>query len=131
MPVRHRTLTLTILWVALIACSPMNLPPADLVIINGKEPESLDPAIISGQADGRIVSSLFEGLARYNAKTAIPEPGLAESWEISPDGRVYRFRLRPNLQWSDGSPVGGPGSRLLMATHSRTSDCLQIRRYPI
>jgi len=83
----------------------MTLPPADLVIINGKEPESLDPAIISGQADGRIVSSLFEGLARYNARTATPEPGLAESWEISPDGRVYRFRLRPHLQWSDGSPL--------------------------
>jgi oligopeptide transport system substrate-binding protein len=83
----------------------MALPPADLVIINGKEPESLDPAIISGQADGRIVSSLFEGLTRYNAKTGTAEPGLAESWEISPDGRVYHFRLRPNLQWSDGSPL--------------------------
>ena len=105
MPVRHWAHTLIILWLALIACTPMTLPPADLVIINGKEPESLDPAIISGQADGRIVTSLFEGLVRYNSRTGKPEPGLAESWEISPDGRIYRFRLRPNLRWSDGNPL--------------------------
>lgn len=104
MLVSHRVL-MPILWIALIACRPMSLPPADLVIINGKEPESLDPVIINGQADGRIVSSLFEGLTRYNAKTGRPEPGLAESWEISPDGKVYRFRLRSNLSWSDGSPL--------------------------
>ena len=34
---------------------------ADLVVLNGAEPESLDPAIITGQPEGRIVLSLFEG----------------------------------------------------------------------
>ena len=88
-----------------IACQPYTLAPADLVIINGKEPESLDPVIINGQADGRIVSALFEGLARYNAKTGLPEPSLAESWEVDSTGTHYRFFLRPNLQWSDGQPL--------------------------
>lgn len=31
-------------------------------------------------------------------------PGLAESWEISPDGLVYTFHLRDGLRWSDGEP---------------------------
>ena len=88
-----------------MGCSPLTLAPADLVIINGKEPESLDPIIINGQADGRIVSALFEGLARYNTKTGTPEPGLASSWEISADGKEYQFHLRPDLQWSDGEPI--------------------------
>ncbi|MBI3416418.1 MAG: peptide ABC transporter substrate-binding protein [Verrucomicrobia bacterium] len=79
--------------------------PADLVIINGPEPESLDPAIQTGQADGRVVGSLFEGLTRYNSVTANPEPGLAERWEISPDNRTYTFFLRTNAAWSTGEPI--------------------------
>jgi oligopeptide transport system substrate-binding protein len=79
--------------------------PADLVIINGAEPESLDPAIITGQPDGRVVGALFDGLTRFNPKTATPEPALAERWDISGDGRVYTFHLRPNLVWSTGEPI--------------------------
>ena len=34
-----------------------------------------------------------------------PIPGLAEKWEISPDHKTYTFYLRPNLKFSDGSPL--------------------------
>ena len=61
-------------------------PPADLTIINNAEPETLDPAILTGQPEFRIVIGLFEGLTRLDPQTARPIPGLAESWEISPDG---------------------------------------------
>src|ERR1700690_3661805 len=80
-------------------------PPADLTIINGGEPESLDPAIITGQVDMRIAIGLFEGLTRLDPKTARAIPGLAERWEISPDGRIYTFNLRTNLVWSTGEPI--------------------------
>jgi oligopeptide transport system substrate-binding protein len=79
--------------------------PADLRIINGKEPESLDPATVIGQADGRVVQSVFEGLTRYNPTNATPEPGLARAWEISPDGKSYTFFLRTNAQWSTGGAI--------------------------
>lgn len=85
------------------ACSRQK--PADLVIINGKEPESLDPAIFTAQADGRIVQTIFEGLTRYNEKDASGEPGLAERWDISDDGRVYTFHMRPNAKWSTGERI--------------------------
>lgn len=101
---RAQTLALAALSMAASACGPMSLPPADLVIINGKEPESLDPVIINGQADGRIVSSLFEGLTRRNG-AGKPEPGLAKRWSIREDGREYRFYLREGLHWSDGSAL--------------------------
>jgi len=55
-------------------------PSADITILNGAEPESLDPAIITGQPDGRVVQGLFEGLTRLDPKTAHPIPGLAGSW---------------------------------------------------
>ena len=80
-------------------------PPADVTIINYSEPQSLDPAIISAQPDMRIVSGMFEGLTRADPKTGSAIPGLAERWEISPDGRTYTFHLRTNLVWSTGEPI--------------------------
>lgn len=78
---------------------------AELVIANSVEPESLDPILITGQADARIVECLFEGLVRLNAKTGTPEPGLATHWKISDDMMTYTFFLRKNVHWSDGKPL--------------------------
>lgn len=103
----RRTLALSgftsLLLLILLGCG--RLDPADLVIINGQEPESLDPALITGQADGRAVSAIFEGLTRFNERSAEPEPGLAHSWQISEDGRTYTFQLRTNAVWSTGEPI--------------------------
>jgi oligopeptide transport system substrate-binding protein len=80
-------------------------PPADLTIINGAEPESLDPAIIVSQPDMRIVLGMFEGLTRLDPKTGRAVPGLAERWDVSQDGKIYTFHLRTNLMWSTGGPI--------------------------
>ncbi len=85
------------------ACFP-SAPRADLVILNGAEPESLDPAVITGQLEGRIVSALFEGLAARDPAGRVI-PGVAEQWDISPDGKTYLFHLRSDARWSDGRPV--------------------------
>lgn len=77
---------------------------ADLVFLNGAEPETLDPAIITGQPEGRIVNALFEGLCAYD-ENGQPSPGVAESWEISPDGKTYIFHIRPTAKWSNGIPL--------------------------
>jgi oligopeptide transport system substrate-binding protein len=79
--------------------------PADVTIINYSEPQSLDPAIVAAQPDMRIVSGMFEGLTRVDPQTGRAIPGLAERWEISPDGRIYTFHLRTNLLWSTGEPI--------------------------
>jgi oligopeptide transport system substrate-binding protein len=97
-------LTIACALVFVSGCS-RNEPRADLVIINGIEPETLDPALIQGVAEMRITSALFEGLTRLNPKTALPEPGLAARWEMSPDGLTYTFHLRSNLVWSTGEPI--------------------------
>ncbi len=85
------------------ACSPVQ-KRADLVFLNGAEPESIDPAVITGQLDGRVAYALFEGLMAYGPD-GVPQPGVAETYEISPDGLVYTFHLRPNASWSNGKPV--------------------------
>jgi oligopeptide transport system substrate-binding protein len=80
-------------------------PPADLVIVNGNEPESLDPAIVTGISEMRITKALFEGLLRLDPKTVEPVSGLAERWVISPDGKTYDFYLRTNATWSTGERI--------------------------
>ena len=80
-------------------------PPADLVLVNGAEPDSLDPAIISTQTEMRVVKALFEGLTRLEGTNATPEPAIAHRWDISPDGTVYTFHLRTNAVWSTGQPI--------------------------
>jgi oligopeptide transport system substrate-binding protein len=76
---------------------------ADFTFINGAEPESLDPAVVTGQPEERLCMALFEGLTSRNGHGEI-EPGMAERWEISPDGKTYTFHLR-EAHWSNGDPV--------------------------
>jgi peptide/nickel transport system substrate-binding protein len=54
------------------------------------------PALLPG-------TKIFESLLTYDFNLA-PQPMLAESWTISPDGRKYTFKLRRNVKWHDGKP---------------------------
>lgn len=51
-----------------------------------------------------IRSTVFEALVFTNPNTLGADPRLATSWETSPDGRAVTFKLRPNVQWHDGTP---------------------------
>ena len=101
-PIPATALALTCLC-AFSSCAPP-AKRAELVFLNGAEPESLDPAVITGQPEGRIVYALFEGLLNLDAAARI-KPGVAERWDISPDKRTYTFHLRANAKWSNGEPV--------------------------
>ena len=78
---------------------------ADFRLVNGTEPKSLDPDRSTGEPEGRIIQALFEGLTRLDPRSLEPVPGVAESWEITPDGKTYTFHLRPGARWSDGHPI--------------------------
>ncbi|MCC6233896.1 MAG: hypothetical protein IT580_14725, partial [Verrucomicrobiales bacterium] len=116
-PRRHRThegrrngwLSLALiasLWVLALfapACRP--LPRADIVVLNGAEPSSLDPLLVTGIEELRAVLPLFEGLTRPDPTHGRAIPGIAQSWTLSPDGRTYLFQLRTNASWSTGQPI--------------------------
>ncbi len=71
---------------------------------NGTEVETLDPHKVTGVPENRIQRDLFEGLL-IDAADGSAVPGVAESWDISEDGTVYTFHLRPEALWSNGDPV--------------------------
>ena len=83
------------------------VPPAGNVLryINGPEPETLDPQLSEGQPEARIFTAIYDGLVEYGPKDMQPVPGLAKSWEISPNVDEFLFHLRDNAKWSDGKPI--------------------------
>ena len=91
------------LGMALSGCG-RGLDRAELVFINGAEPELLDPALITAQATSRVAYALFEGLVIFDQEAKV-QPGVAMGWEVSNGGRAYTFHLRPNACWSNGEPV--------------------------
>jgi oligopeptide transport system substrate-binding protein len=77
---------------------------AELKRGNGPDPDSLDPHKARSMEAMVVLRDLFEGLTRLD-KNAAPIPGSAESWTVSDDGKVFTFKLRPNLHWSNGDAL--------------------------
>lgn len=75
-----------------------------LYLNNTDEPTSLHPALGFNSISWEVANNLFEGLVRLDAQS-VPQPGVAERWDISPDGLVYTFHLRKQAKWSDGSAL--------------------------
>lgn len=68
-------------------------------------PIELDPLVARRlPRDPDPTRLLFRGLVQVDARGQ-PSPDLAERWEVSSEGRVYRFSLRPGLRWDDGEPI--------------------------
>lgn len=70
---------------------------------NGSEPATLDPQLSTGTWEDRIQSDMLVGLSQSDPEGK-PIPGMAERWDISPDGLTWTFHLREAV-WSDGVPV--------------------------
>ncbi len=72
---------------------------------NFGEPRVLDPALAEGIPESNVLYGLYEGLVRADGTDLHATPGVATSWDISPDQMTYTFHLRPDAQWSNGVPL--------------------------
>ena len=80
------------------ACGEIKGSDAGIVFPIDKDPEYLDPQIISYEGSKNIIANCFEGLVALDPQGEIV-PGCAESWSISADGLTYTFRLRQDCKW--------------------------------
>ncbi len=67
------------------------------------EPPGLMMGLVQNGPTQMVAGNIYEGLLRYSAKLE-PQPGLAESWTVSEDGKVYSFKLKKGVTWHDGKP---------------------------
>ncbi|MEX4009588.1 ABC transporter substrate-binding protein [Neoaquamicrobium sediminum] len=75
----------------------------DIVIGMVLEPPHLDPTAGAAAAIKEVgYANIFEGITRIGPDGAV-QPGLAESWEISDDGKVYTFKLHTGVKFHDGA----------------------------
>ena len=102
---------LSLLLIIVSSCSD-SVSPVDAALENqilhfgnGSEPQGLDPHIVTGVPEHHLLISLCEGLTIANPKGGENLPGVAESWDISEDGKTYTFFLNQNAKWSNGDPV--------------------------
>ncbi|HEX3159980.1 MAG TPA: ABC transporter substrate-binding protein [Gemmatimonadaceae bacterium] len=118
---RSRFGRVLLLVLAAAGCRGGDATPARNTLIDSRDtydPRSLDPALSTDVPTGRAVAYVFDGLTRFTPDASL-EPGLAERWEVSPDGRVYTFHLRPGVTFHDGEALT---ARHVTASFARVLD---------
>jgi len=90
--------------ISLSACRPVRSQLTNRLIV----PTPSGPSTFNyplNQSAYSVFGYMYEGLLNENGLTSKLEPGLAESWEVSKDGKKIVFTLREGLKWSDGEAM--------------------------
>jgi len=92
---------------AALVCGPQPLHAAEGELVAAFAPTELvlDPVHSYKTQELQLATAIYEGLVTYHPVSLKPMPALARTWEISDDGRVYRFVLRENGRYSNGDAV--------------------------
>lgn len=89
-----------------VACGQVpQKAPGELAWAIRYDPRTFDPAKVDDQVSEEVRYLTGGVLIRLNRQTQQPQAELADSWKVSPDGRVISFHLRAGLRFSDGSPL--------------------------
>ncbi len=83
---------------------PASATGGQIVLSGSSEPLTLNPAFTPVSTTIYYSQLLFDGLTRPDDNLR-PAPSLAESWEISPDGLNYTFKLRKGVKFHDGKEL--------------------------
>lgn len=67
------------------------------------EPPTLASYVSTSGPVGQVATKVFDGLLEYDFELK-PQPSLAESWQVSPDGLAVTFKLRDGVKFHDGKP---------------------------
>ncbi|XMB87006.1 peptide ABC transporter substrate-binding protein [Mycoplasmatota bacterium WC44] len=96
-----------LLTITVVGCGEKDkeTPPPEETELNwniGADPKTLDPSLNGASDGGNVINNTFEGLVREKDGEVLP--GIAETWDISEDGKTITFHLRES-KWSNGDPL--------------------------
>ncbi|MFD0051487.1 ABC transporter substrate-binding protein [Actinomycetes bacterium NPDC127524] len=104
---RYNLLFFLALFLLLSACSSSSsstgndVAESTLIYGRGGDAVSLDPAVVVDGESFIVTKQIFENLVQYGKDNTKIEPGLAQSWDVSPDGLRYTFHLRDGIKFHD------------------------------
>lgn len=106
----NRSFFVLILLSLLLPPSPSHsllIPPHDpegiLRFSLGGEVSVINPILSTDNVSSAVEGVIFSGLITFNENLE-PVPDLAESWQVSKDGKIWTFKLRKDVKWHDGVP---------------------------
>ncbi|HMG53675.1 MAG TPA: ABC transporter substrate-binding protein, partial [Kofleriaceae bacterium] len=79
--------------------------PGALIVAQARDANGLDLARVVDSESIEVGEIVFEGLTRWQRGTTVIEPGLATSWQVSPDRLRWTFALRPGVVFHDSTPL--------------------------
>lgn len=89
----------------LVSMQAARAAESTLVVLIPSDVANLDPAFCMDNVEWRQTYVAYDRLVQYDGKSTTVKPMLAGSWDISPDGKVYTFRLRRDVKFWDGTPL--------------------------
>lgn len=100
-----------------------------LVVAASADPGQLNTAITTAGGTHYVADHLYNGLVGLDDELN-PIPELAASWQVSEGGKVYTFKLQPNVKWHDGVPFTSEDVKFtfeqaLLKYHARTKSGLE------
>jgi len=95
---------------------------ATLIEARVKDAIVMDPAQATDGMSLNLSQEILKGLVDFKLGTFDVRPAIAKSWTVSPDARVWTFRLRPGLKFSDGTPIDAAAVKFNFDRWRLTSD---------
>src|SRR5437899_4845749 len=112
-------LTVAAASLAVIAAFTPIQPAAGQIPVSGghfrralsSDPANLDPALTNTSRAIAVKMAIFDSLLRQNPKTLAIEPGAAEAWSVSGDGKILTFRLHRGIRFHHGREMTSDDAR--------------------
>jgi peptide/nickel transport system substrate-binding protein len=100
-----------------------------LVVATGNDPGQFNPGITTAGGTHLVTGNIYNGLLFLDEQFN-PQPDLAASWTVAPDGRSYTFTLASGVTWHDGRPFSSADVKftfedVLLKYHARTKAGLE------
>lgn len=90
----------------IVTPTPTPLPDgSEIVTASLADIHTLNPILSNDGASTTAISQMFLSLLTLDAQSGAIMPLVAQDWSVSEDGLTYLFTLRPNMTWSDGTPL--------------------------
>ena len=105
-PIRLCALALMVTFVTVcLYAQDTDFPQTEFAISITPNTPDLRPHRAYNADEAQILTAVYEGLFVYDPFSMDPEPAIAESWSVSPDGLEWVFRIRKNARFANGEPI--------------------------